>query len=163
MTCKLTVVFRFRCVKIHVSAGNISVAFVYKRGNNADKVINTACRGLDNLRLLYIERVAIRKKCVRIELRDLHYSFMLALCALEHLILARIGIACKMPYVGYIHSALHVIAGKAQIFFKHILHYIAAQVAYVRIVIHRRPAGIHLYQAWIVGYELFFFVRCRII
>ena len=88
---------------------------------------------------------------------------MLALCALEHLIIAFVSVACKVTNVRYVHNALYGISDIAQILFKHILHYIAAQVAYVRIMIHRRPAGIHLYQTWIVGYELFFFVRCRII
>ncbi len=80
---------------------------------------------------------------------------MLALCALEHFVLARVGVACKMPYVGYIHGALYVVAGKAQIFFKHVLHHIRAEIAYMCIMINGRTAGIHFHLSAFVRNEFF--------
>ncbi len=80
---------------------------------------------------------------------------MLALCTLQHLVLARIGVACKMSDIGYVHGTLYVVAGKAQIFFKHVLHHIRTEIAYMRIMINGRTAGIHFHLAAFVRNEFF--------
>ncbi len=88
---------------------------------------------------------------------------MLALCAFQHLIVARISVACKMTDVGDIHDTLNVKSCKAQIFFENILHNIAAQIAYMSVMIHGRTAGVHTCLTCLARNEFFFFTRQRII
>ena len=85
---------------------------------------------------------------------------MLALCALEHLVLALVGVARKVADVGDVHDALDVIAGIAQILFKNVLHDVRAEVSDVRKVIHRRAAGVHLDYIRMIGNKLLF-LSCR--
>ena len=153
VTGKLAVACGLGCVKIHVSAGDISIALVYKRGNDADEFVNTARGRLNDFRLFDVQRVAIRKEGVRIELRDLHNRLMLALCALEHLVLARVRVARQVTDICYVHRARDVISRKAQVFFKHVLHHICAQISYMCIMINGRAAGIHFHLAAFVRHE----------
>ena len=78
---------------------------------------------------------------------------MLALCALEHLVLARIRVARQVTDVRYVHRARDVISRKAQVFFKHVLHHICAQISYMCIMINGRAACIHFHLAAFVRHE----------
>ena len=81
---------------------------------------------------------------------------MLALRALEHLVLAGVGVAGEVPHVGDVHHALDVVAEEAQILLQHVLHDIAAQVPDVREVVHGGAAGVHLDEVGIDGDKFFF-------
>ena len=58
-----------------------------------------------------------------------------------------------MTDVGDVHDAQNVIARVAQVFFKHILHDVGAQVADVCVVIDGGTAGVHTHLALLVRDE----------
>ena len=84
---------------------------------------------------------------------------MLALCALQHLVVARIAVACEVSDIGDVHYTLNVIAREAQILLKNVLHDIAAQIADMRVVVNGRAAGVHTYLSRLVGNKLLLFMR----
>lgn len=57
---------------------------------------------------------------------------MLALGALEHLILALVGVGGQMADIRDVHYTLDVVAGVAQILLQNVLHDVAAEIADVR-------------------------------
>lgn len=77
---------------------------------------------------------------------------------LEHLVLPGVPIGSEVAYVGDVHDALDVVALIAQKLLQHVLHDIAAQIADVGKVVHRRAAGVHFYNVRMVGDELVFAV-----
>lgn len=54
---------------------------------------------------------------------------MLAPSALEHLILALVGVGGQVSHVGDVHDAVHIVPGVAQVLLQHVLHDVGAQVA----------------------------------
>ena len=149
-----------RGVEIDVSACLVSVAFFEERLDNLDKLINARGCRLYHLRAANVERLAILKEFFGVELRDLHNRLLLALCALEHLVLARVGIACQVTNVGDVHNTRNVIAVVAEVAVKDIFHNVGAQITDVRKVINRRAAGVHAHLAGHVRDE-FFFCPCK--
>jgi hypothetical protein len=83
---------------------------------------------------------------------------MLALCALEHFIIAGITVACEVSDIGDVHDALYIKTCEAEILFKNILHDIASEVADMSKMIHGRTAGIHTHPASLIRDEFLFFV-----
>ena len=150
-------------VKIHVAAGKIGIALFDQRGDDMDIVVNETGGGLDDVRALDVELAAVVKERVGVELRDLHDGLMLAFGALEHLVLALVGVGGQMPDVGDVHHAVDVIARKAQVLFQHVLHDVGAEVADVCKVVHRRTAGIHLHMSGRMGLEFFFLMGGRVV
>ena len=83
---------------------------------------------------------------------------MLALGALDHLVLALVGVAREVADVGDVHHAVHAVTRKAQILFQHVLHDVGAQIADVGKVVHGRAAGVHLHMVRRMGLEFFLFM-----
>ena len=81
---------------------------------------------------------------------------MLAAGALEHLVLAGVGVARKVAYVRDVHRAGHIVAEAAQRLFKHVLHDVRAQVADVGEVVNGRAAGVHFDLAGLVRDKFLF-------
>ena len=150
-------------VKIHIAAGKVGIAGIHELGDYFNVLIDAVCRGLNYVGGLDVELSAVGKERIGIELCDLHNGFVLALCALEHLILALVGIACEVSDIGDVHDAFDVITGIAQVLFKHVLHYVRAQIADMRKVIHRGAAGVHLDYVGVIGDKVLFFSACRVI
>ena len=147
----------------HVAAGQICIPGVNEFGDDLDIVVNKAGSGLHHIRTLDVQLPAVLEKRVGVILGDLHDGLVLTLGALEHLILALIGIRGQVSHVGDVHDAVHVVSGVAQVFLQHVLHDIGAQVADVGKVVHRGAAGVHLHMAGGVGLELLFLVGGGII
>ena len=101
----------------------------------------TTSGGLD------VQLAAVVKEGVGVELGDLHDGLVLPLGALEHLVLAGVGVGGQVAHVGDVHDPVHVIAVLAQELLQHVLHDIGAQVADVGEVVHRGAAGVHLHMA----------------
>ena len=93
MTGEGIVIVCLRCVEVDISLGKIGIALVKQGLHHLDECIDAACRGDDNLRLLYIELVAVGEECVGIIFCYLEHGFMLALCALEHFVFASVAVA----------------------------------------------------------------------
>ena len=157
------VFFKLGGIEIHVSALDIGVAGVNELGNDLDIFVNAACGGLNDVGLLDVELAAVLEERVGVELCDLHDRFVLAAGALEHLVLALICVGGQMADIRDIHNALHGIARVTEVFFQHILHDIAAQIADVCKVIDRRAAGIHFDQLRVIGDKFFLFVCSRVV
>ena len=128
-----------------------------------DIVVDQTGSRLHHIGGLDIQLGAVGEERIGIELRDLHHRLFLALGALEHLILALVGIGGQMAHIGDVHNTVDIIADKAQILLQHILHNIGAQVADMGKMIHGGAAGIHLHMAGGVGFKFFFLMGCRII
>ena len=143
-------------VEIHVAAGEIGVARVHQLLDDLYILVDAVGGGLHHVRRLDVQVRAIGKEGVRIELGDLHHALVLALGALEHLVLAGVGVRAQVADVRDVHHALDVIAQVAQVFFQHVLHDVAPQVADMRVVVHSRAAGVHLDYIGVVGDELLF-------
>ena len=104
-----------------------------------------------------VQLFAVGKESVGVELGDLHDRFLLALGALEHLILARVAVGAEMAHVGDIHNAKHVKSRKAQVSVQHVLHNIRTQVANVSKVVYCGAAGVHFDLTGLIGNELVLF------
>ena len=87
------VLIELRGIEIDVSARLVSVALFNKSLNGLYKLVNAGGCGSYYLGGLDIELSAILKECVGVELSYLKHRFVLSLCALEHLVLARVGVA----------------------------------------------------------------------
>lgn len=77
---------------------------------------------------LDVQLRAVLEESVCVILRYLHNRLMLTLCALQHLVIARVTVACQMSYIGNVHYTLYIVTDIAQVLFKHILHNVAAQI-----------------------------------
>ena len=130
-------------IEIDVAACDISIALFKKGGYHIDKLVDAVGGGLDDVGGSDVECLAIGKKGIGIELCDLKDGLVLTLSALEHLILSGITVAGKVTYVGYIHNSGYVIANVTQIFLKHVLHSVGAEITDVRKVIYGRSAGVY--------------------
>ena len=150
-------------VEVHIAAGDIGIAGVEQLRDDLDIIVDQARCGLDDVGALDVELLAVGKERVGVELGDLHDGLVLALGALEHLVLALIGIRGQVSHVGDVHDAVYVVARVAQVFLQHVLHDIGAQVTDVGEVVHRGTAGVHLHMAGGVGLELLFLVGGGII
>ena len=157
------VAFKLRGVEINVAAGKICIARVHELGDDLDILVDAVCCRLNNVGGLDVELCAVGEECVGVELCYFHYGLVLALCALEHLVLALVGVAREVADVGNIHNALNVIADVAQILFKNVLHDVRAEVSDVRKVVHRRATGVHLDYIRMIGNKVLFLSCCRII
>ena len=150
-------------IEIDIAAGGIGVAGIHQFGDDLDILIDTICCGLHHVGPLDVELTAVLKEGVGVELGDLHDGLVLPMRALEHLVLAGIGIGGQVPHVGDVHDPLDVVAQVTQVLLQHILHDVGAQVADVGVVIDRRAAGVHLYDVRVVGNEFLFFVAGGVI
>ena len=140
---KDVVLFQLAGVKVDVAACVVGIAFLQQHGNHVDVVGDAVRCGLNHVGALDVELLAVREERIGVELRDFHDRLVLTARALEHLVLARVGVAGKMADVGDVHYALDVVALIAQRLFEHVLHNIGAQVADMREMIDRRAAGVH--------------------
>ena len=111
----------------------------------------------------YVQLLAVGEEGVGVEFGDLQHTLVLPLGALEHLVLAGVGIGGQVAHVGDVHHPLYVVAGIAQQLLQRVLHDIAAQVADVGEVVHRGAAGVHGHPARLVGDKLLFFVARGIV
>ncbi len=145
-------------VEVHIAACHIGVALVQQAGHDLDILVDAAGGGLDGVRAADVQLAAVLKEGVGIELGDLHDGLVLPLGALEHLVLAGVGVGGQVAHVGDVHDPVHVIAVIAQKLLQHVLHDIGAQVADVGKVVHRGAAGVHLHMAGGVGGEFLFFM-----
>ncbi|CAN3988330.1 16S rRNA (cytidine(1402)-2'-O)-methyltransferase, partial [Dysosmobacter welbionis] len=150
-------------VEVHVAAGEVGIAGIHQLGDDLDILVDAAGGGLDHIRRLDIQPAAVLKEGIGVELGDLHDRLVLPLGALEHLVLALIGIGGQVAHVGDIHHPVDIIASPAEELLQHVLHDITAQVADVGEVIHCGAAGVHLHAAGGVGLELLFLVGGRIV
>ena len=150
-------------VKVHVAHGKIRVPRVHQLLDDPDIVADQARGGLNHVRSFDVQLPAVLKEGVGVELRNIHDGLVLPLGALEHLVLAGIGVAGEVPHIGDVHDAVHVVPGEAEVLLQHVLHDIAPEVPDVGEVVHRRAAGIHFHPAGGVGFEFFFLVGRGII
>ena len=145
-------------IEVHIAASQIGFPLFQKGLYHMDILINTVGSRLHHIRALDIQLVAVREERIGIVFRDFHDGLVLPTGALEHLVLAGIGIRGQMAHVGDIHDALDVIPGIAQSLLQHILHDVGAQIADVGKVVHRGTAGVHFYLLGMVGDKQFFFM-----
>ncbi len=148
------IAFELRGIEIYVASGSVGVIRIDELVYHLDVLGNAVRRGLDNVRALYIELFAVSEKGVCIVFRYIHNALVLALCALEHLVLAGVPVRGEVADVGYIHNALYVVAEEAEVLFQHVLHDIAPQISDMCKVVHRRAAGVHLHDIGVVGLKL---------
>ena len=150
-------------VEVHVAAGHIGIALLQQAGDDLDIVVDEAGSGLHHVGALDVQLLAVGEERIGVVPGDLHNGLMLAPSALEHLILAFVGVGGQVSHIGDVHDAVHIVPGVAQVLLQHVLHDVGAQVADVGKVVHRGAAGVHLHMAGGVGLELFFFVGGGII
>ena len=155
--------FKLGCVKINISARLVSVVLLDKSLNYVNKIVNAGGCGLNNVGNADVELLAVRKEGVGIELCDLHNGFLLALCALEHLVVARVAVAGQVSDVRDVHNALDLVARVAQIAVKDVLHHISAEISDMCIVINRGAAGIYRNLALLAGLKFVAAVCQRIV
>ena len=145
-------------VKVHVAPGEIGTAFVQQGLHHVDILADAVGRRLHHVGTLDVQLVAVGKKGVGIVFRDLHDGLVLPPGALEHLVLAGIGVGSQMADVSDVHDPLDVIAQIPQGLFQHIFHNVGAQVADVGVMVHRGAAGVHFHQIRVVGNKQLLFM-----
>ena len=163
MVIKDIITLELAGVEIDVAAGKIGVVGVQQLGDDLDIVINEAGGGLHHVRALDVQLLAVREKRVGVVFGDLHHGLVLPLRALEHLVLALVGVGGQVAHVRDVHHAVHVVAGVAQVLLQHVLHDVGAQVADVGKVVHRGAAGIHFHMAGGVGGEFSFLMGSGVV
>ena len=144
----------FGRIEIDVAARLVGEALFFERGDHADEFVHQSRGGLHDVRPLDVEFFAVGKKCVGIKGGKFAHRLALAFGAEQHFVLAAVRVVRKVPDVRDVHHALYVVAEVAQRLFEHVLHDIGAQVADVREIVHRRPAGIHAHFARFVRDKL---------
>ena len=137
------VFFQLGGIEVHVASGKIGIALVKQGLDHVDILCNAVGGRLYHIRALDVQLVAVGKEGICIEFCHFHNGFMLPGGALEHLVLAGIGIGRQVAYVCDIHDPLHTVAHITQALLQHILHNIGAQIADMGIVIDRGATGIH--------------------
>ena len=157
------VFFKLRSVKIHISAREICVSGIHESGNDLDVFVDAVGGGLDDVGGFDVELCTVGEESVGVEFGDIHNGLVLTLCALEHLILALVGVTGEMANVCDVHNAFYVIADIAQVLFEDVLHDIRAQIADMCVMIYRRAAGVHLYDVGMIGDEVLLFTACGVI
>ena len=150
-------------IKVNIAACYIGVALFQQPLHQLDEFGNAGGGGLHHIRDLNIQLAAVLKEGVGVVFGDLHHRFMLALRALQHLVLAGIGVAGEMSHIGDVHDPLYIVAAVPQVFFQHILHDVGAQIADMGKVVHGGAAGIHLHDVRVVGHKFLFFVAQTVI
>ena len=140
-------------IKVHVAPCLIGEALFQQGCNDLDILVNAPRCRLHRVRLLNIQFPAVFKEGVRVILGNFHHRLVLPAGTLQHLILAGVGIAGQMSHIGNVHHPVHGVALIAEEFFQHILHDIAAQIADVRKMIHRRSAGVHFHMTGGMGHK----------
>ena len=157
------VLFKLAGVEVHVAAGKVGVAGVHELGDYLDVLVDAVGGRLHDVWGLDVELGAVVEEGVGVELGYLHDGLVLALGALEHLVLAGVGVGAEVADVGDVHDALDVVAEVAEVLLKYVLHDVAAQVADVRVVVHGGAAGVHLHDVGVVGYEFFLSARGAVV
>ena len=157
------ILLKLRGVEIYVSACLVGVSLLEKGLYHSDKLGNAVGGRLNVLGTLDVKLVAVSKKCVCIVLCNLKDGLVLTLCALQHLVLARVAVAGEMSDVGNVHYSRHVVTDVTEIFLKHVLHCIGTEVADVCKMINRGAAGIHRYLACLSGNKFLSFSRCAVV
>ena len=142
-------------IEIDVSARLVGVALFNQRFDDLDEVRDAPGCGLDDVGGADIQLFAVLEEAVGIVFRDLHDGFMLALCAFEHFILARIRVGGEVTDVCNIHHAFDVVPREPEVAIQHVLHDIGSEVSDVGEVVDRRSAGIHFHFPRLVRHELF--------
>ena len=150
-------------IEVDVASGLIGVAGVQKSGDDLNILVNAAGGGLDGVRALDIELPAVVKEGVGVIPGDLHDGLVLPAGALEHLVLAGVGVGAQVAHIGDVHYPVHTVSGVAEVFLQDVLHDIAAEIADMGEMIHRGAAGIHFHMAGRVGFQLFFLMRGGIV
>ena len=150
-------------VEVHVAAGEVGVALVHQGGDDLDILVDHAGGGLHHVGVLDVELFAVGEEGVGVEPGDLQHALVLPLGALDHLVLAGVGVGGQVAHVGDVHHPRHVVPGVAQQLLQGVLHDVAAQVADVGEVVHRGAAGVHGHSARLVGDELLLLVAGGIV
>ena len=140
-------------VEVDVAPGQIGVVLLDEGGDDLDIVVDAVGGGLHHVGGLDVQLLAVLEEGVGVELGDLHDGLVLPLGALEHFVLAGVGVAGQVAHVGDVHDPVDVVALVAEEFLQHVLHDIGAEVADVGEVVHRGAAGVHLHMAGGVGGE----------
>ena len=68
-----------------------------------------------------------------------------------------------MSHVRNIHYSFNIVTAVTEIFFKHILHNITAEISYMGKVVNRGTAGVHINLARNIFLEIFLFMRKRVV
>ena len=152
-----------RGIEVDVAARDVGEALFNQLFDHLDERVDAACGRHDDLGLFDAELLAVGKERVGVEPRDLHDGLVLAAGALEHLVLAGVGVARKVADVRDVHRARHVVAEVAQRLFEHVLHDVGAQVADVGEVVNGRAAGVHFDLAGLVRDEFLFFLGACVV
>ena len=148
------ILFKLGGIKIDISSRLVCVTLFKESFDHSDKLRYAVGSGLDDLRALDVELVAIGEERIGVVLGNLKNRFMLTLCALEHLVLTRVAVAGKVTDVGDVHYSGYVVSEIAEIFFKHVLHCIRTKIAYMGKMINSGAAGVHSNLALYSGLEL---------
>ena len=110
-----------------------------------------------------VEFFQIFEKDLRIISRDLVGGFFLFLGGFFHLVLAVVRVGEEVPYVRDVHNALDFVALLFENAAQKIHEHVRAHIADVRVIINRRPAGIHPHGIAFQRGEFFFFARQRVV
>ncbi len=97
------------------------------------------------LRRFNAQSSAIREKCLDV---------FLGVFTQRHTSRGRVG-NDPVVHVGQVHDVIHLEAAQLQEPSQHILKHESAEIPDVRVVVDRRPAGIHLHFTGLLRYEDF--------
>ncbi len=141
-------------VEIDVAAGLVGEPVLLDAGDQVDHVLDVLRGPADDGWRQASQELEIVKEGAGVELRDLPDTAPLLAGALEHLVLALVGITGEVADVGDVHDVAHGVAEVFQGPPEEILEEVGAQVPDVGVVVHGRAAAIQADLARLDGHEL---------
>ncbi len=130
--------------------GDVGISLLDQRLDHLDLIGDMATGPRADVRAHHAQRIHVLEIAAGVGFHDLHRQGLRLTGLFQDAILARIQ---QMPHVGQVLHIEHVIAAPAQIAYHHIERNIRLGVAYVRVIVDRRAADVHVHLAFVQRFK----------
>ena len=139
---QVAVGFQFGGVEINTVRGQIGVAAALDFRDVGDLLGDVVAGAAPHRRLAHVQSPPVGLKRAGVTRGDVPRALPLAPRALLDFVLAAVGVRSEVADIGDVHHMADAVVEEFQRPPQHILEQIGAQVADVRVVIHRRPTRV---------------------
>ena len=162
--CKVGIARELEAVEVNAVARAVGVALFFERLHQVNLFLDVLRGRRPAGRFLDVEAVPVGHESVGVELRDVPNGLAFAGCALFHLVVARVSVACEVAHVGDVHDVVHLVAVVVERTDQEVFENVSAEVADVGEMVHRRAATVHAHGGNAFRKcENFFLTRCSVV
>ena len=140
---ELPVVGELADVEVHVPTRDVGEPPGLDAGDQVYHVLDVLGGPADDGGHGAAEKLEIAEERLGVELRDLPHGGSLLAGALQHLVLALVGVTGEVTDIRDVHDVADRVAEVFQRPTGKVLEEVGAEVADVRVVVHREPAAVH--------------------